>query len=136
LKILVSPTGTTKKRTHREEQRDEHRAGPHAARDRLLVLLELGVGGQVERREADLERLDEGDDAADHRPAEDAVALGPGDERERLHVELPLWRADPDRPRRDAAHHHALEYRLPADRGVALRGDGRLGPAGLDAHVW
>ena len=34
-------------------------------------------------------------------------------------------RAHGDGPRRDAAHHHALDHRLPAERRVARRGERR-----------
>ena len=41
----------------RERERGDHGADPHAARDRLLVLGQLRVGGDAERLEADLQRL-------------------------------------------------------------------------------
>jgi hypothetical protein len=131
---------------HDEEQADgeceggDHGADPHAARDRLFLLLELLVGGDAERGEADLHRLDQRDDAADDRPAQRAVALGPRDERERLDADLAervvrraLGRglADRDGPRRDAAHHDALEHRLPADGRILLRHQGAVWQAGL-----
>ena len=78
----------------------------------------------------------ERDDAADDRPAQDAVALEHADERERAHLDLAQGRlvglepvvgdlvgqrlADRHRPGRDAAHHDALEHGLAADGGVAL----------------
>ena len=103
-----------------EHERDEHGAEPHRAGDRLLLLVELRVGRHAERLEADVERLDERDDAADDRQAERAVALGPGDERERLHVDLAVGLADAHRPGGDAAHHHALHDGLAAYGSVAL----------------
>ena len=39
--------------------------------------------------------------------------------------------ADRDGPRRDAAHHHALEHRLPADGRILLRHQGAVWQAGL-----
>ena len=42
--------------------------------------------------------------------------------------------ADRDGPRRDAAHHHALEHRLPADGRILLRHQGAVWQAGL-RHV-
>ena len=42
--------------------------------------------------------------------------------------------ADRDGPRRDAAHHHALEHRLPADGRIPLRHQGAVWQAGL-GHV-
>ena len=39
--------------------------------------------------------------------------------------------ADGDGPRRDAAHHHALEHRLPADGRILLRHQGAVWQAGL-----
>ena len=130
------PDRDDEEQADREEERDHHRPDPHRAGDRLLVLLQLRVGGDVEGVEADLQRLDERDDTADHGPAEGPVALGPGDERERLDVDLLVGRADGDGPRGDAAHHHALEHRLPADRCITLRLQrGGLGRGGLGAHV-
>ena len=112
----------------REQQREGDRQAPDPAADlfllALLVLLELGVGGDRQRPEADLQRLAEGDDAADHRQAPEPVALRPGDDRLGADLDLALGRAHRDRPDRDAAHHHALEHRLAADRRVAL-GDQR-----------
>ena len=69
----------------REQQREGDRQAPDPAADllllALLVLLELRVGGDRQRPEADLHRLAEGDDAADHRQPPEPVALRPGDER-------------------------------------------------------
>ena len=56
----------------------------------LLVLLELGVGGDRQRPEADLHRLAEGDDAADHRQSPGPVAPRP--RHERLGADLDLRR--------------------------------------------
>jgi hypothetical protein len=122
LNRLVSATGTTKNR-------------PIASA--RPAIRQLRVGGDVERLEADVQRLGERDDAADDGPAQDAVALRPGDERERLHGDLALGGlahlqlaaagdllrqrlADGDGPRGDAAHHHALEDSLAAHGGVTL----------------
>ena len=55
----------------REHQREDDRQAPGEAADLLLlavlVLVELRVGGDRQRPEADLQRLAERDDAADHR---------------------------------------------------------------------
>ena len=55
----------------RQQQREEDRQAPDPAADllllALLVLLHLRVGGDRQRLEADLHRLAEGDDAANHR---------------------------------------------------------------------
>ena len=130
---LVSPTGMTKKRPTESSQREGDRQAPHPAADllllALLVLLELGVGRDRQRLEADLQRLAEGDDAADHRQAQEPVALRPGDERLGGDLDLALGVADRDRPDRDAAHHHALQHRLTADRRVALGDQGAVGHA-------
>ena len=83
------------------------------------------------------ERLAERDDAADERQPQQAVLLEHrgqrmGDdldlaERDLVGLEPALLEllgqrlADGDRPRGDAAHHHALEDGLAADGGVALR---------------
>ena len=69
LNRLVSPTGTTKNSPTANAAR-RARCRTTCARDRLLVLGELRVGRHAERLEADLERLDERDDAADDRQAE------------------------------------------------------------------
>ena len=69
----------------RERQREDDRQAPGEAADRLRLLAvlldELGVGGDRQRPEADLQRLAERDDAADHRQPQEPVALGPGDQR-------------------------------------------------------
>ena len=78
---LVSPTGTTKKRPIDSSSERDDRQAPDPAADllllALLVLLELGVGGDRQRLEADLHRLAEGDDAADHRQRARAGGAGP-----------------------------------------------------------
>ena len=106
----------------RERERRGDGQAPGEAADLLalavLVLLLLGVGGEGERAGADLQRLDERDDAADDRPAQRPVALRPRDERLGADLDLAVGLADRDRPGRDAAHHHALEHRLAADRRV------------------
>ena len=50
-----------------KRERDDDRADPHAAGDRLLLLGQLRVGGDAERLEADHQRLAERDDAAHDR---------------------------------------------------------------------
>ena len=47
------PDGHDEEQADRERERDDDRAGPHAARDLLLVLGQLRVGGDAERLEAD-----------------------------------------------------------------------------------
>ena len=64
-----------------------------------------------------------------------AVALRPGDERLGLDLDLALGGADGDGPDRDAAHHHALEHRLAADRRVALGDQRAVGHAQRVASV-
>ena len=64
-----------------ERQREHHGAGPDGLRDllRLIALLgallgrQLGVGGDLERTEADRHRAAERDDAADDRQPQQAV---------------------------------------------------------------
>src|SRR5581483_10052213 len=92
--------------------------------------------GDAERLEADLQGLAERGHAADQRGAQHAVAPHPRDERLRDDLDLAERRlvrlelaaagdllrrglANGDGPRRDAAHHHALEHRLAADGRVA-----------------
>ncbi len=137
LNRLVSATGTTKNRpiasarppttapAHIAPEISSSSSGSCALAEMLSALKPM------------LQRLGERDDAADDGPAQRAVALRPGDERERLHLDLALGGlahlelaavrdllgqrlADGDGPRGDAAHHHALEDRLPAHRGVTL----------------
>ena len=124
----------------REQQREHDRAGPRAAADLLLLALlvgrDLGVGGDAERLEADLERLAERDHAAHDRQRAAAVPLATRTRAARRSPRSRPWRppwsrarrrpscslgglAHRDRPGRDAAHHHALEDGLAADRGVA-----------------
>src|SRR3954447_12191396 len=128
--------GHDEEQADREQQRDDHRAEPHAARDLLLLLGQLRVGRDTERLEADRHRLDERDDAADDRQAQRAVALQHRGQRKRLDLDVaaggllgvePLALhllgqrlADGDGPGRDAAHHHALEDGLAAHGSVAL----------------
>ncbi len=129
------PDGQQEEQPDRQRQRERDRAHPGAAGDRLLVVGRLRVGRDAERVEADLQRLAERDDAAHDRPAQPAVALEHRDQREALHDDLAARglaelqvpaagdllgrrRTDGDGPRRDAAHHHALEHGLAADRGV------------------
>ena len=127
---LVAPTGMHEEQPDRQHQREEDRQAPHQAADLLRPpRLELGVGGDRERLEADLQRLAEGDDAADHRQSQHPVPLRPGDERLRGDLDLALGRAHRHRPDRDAAHHHALEHRLAADRRVLLGDQGAVGHA-------
>ena len=81
---LVAPTGITKK-SPTARAIESAIVRPHPAADllllALLVLLELGVGRDRQRLEADLERLAERDNPSDHRQAQDAVPLRPGDDR-------------------------------------------------------
>jgi hypothetical protein len=111
LNVLVIPTGA-------------------AAQLLLLAVLargQLGVGGDVERAEPDPQRLHERHHPPDHGQAQRAVALEPRDQREGLHLDVARGLADRHRPGGDAAHHHALEHRLAANRRVAL---GHQGPVG------
>ncbi len=106
----------------REGQRERDGQAPGEAADRLLVLVHLRVRGERERPEADLQRLGEGDDAADHGDPQDPVPPRPRDDRLGGDLDLAVGGADGGGPGRDAAHHHPLEDRLTADRRVA-RGD-------------
>ena len=115
-------------RDHEEEpdrqgQREGDRQAPHPAADLLLLALlvvgELGVGRDRQGPEADLQRLRERDNPADHRPAKHPVTLRPGDDRLRGDLDLALGVAHRHRPGGDAAHHHPLEHSLTADRSVA-----------------
>ena len=97
---------------------------------------QLRVGGDPERAEPDRHRLPQRHHPAHDRQAQRAVALQRGGEGKRRDLDLPFRRlidralvllqllgrrlAHRHRPVGDAAHHHALEHRLPADGGVAL----------------
>ena len=115
------PDGQQEEEPDGEHERERDRASPCGARDLLVLLFELSVRGDAERLEPDLERLDESDDAAHERQPQEAVALEPGDERERLDVDLPVLLAHGHRPGGHAAHHHALEHCLAADWSVPNR---------------
>ena len=100
-----------------------------------------------ERLEADRERLARARRRRGRPASGSARRRGPGDERERLDRDLAVGAlervqlavgdllgqrlAHGDRPRGDAAHHHALEDGLAADGGIALRHQGAVGKAGL-----
>ena len=140
-KMLVRPAGSRKKRptaNSRAKAIVPAQAPPLSSFcSPSLVGRDLGVGGDAERLEADLERLAQGHHAADHRQAQHPVALAPRDERLGGDLDLALGAllrvgaargqllggrlAHRHRPGGDAAHHHALEHRLAADGGV-LRG--------------
>src|SRR5207248_10759858 len=130
----------------REPDREQEREDERALRELLLgLLVVLGrgvVGGDRERAEADRERLAERDHAADHRQSEETVTLHHRLDWAADLGDLPIRLADGDGPVRRAAHHHALEDGLPADRGahrslglVGLLAAGLLEPAleALDA---
>ena len=95
-----------------------------------VLLLRGVVGRDRERPEADRERLAERDDAADDGQPVEAVPRHRRDDRLRDLRDLPVGLADGDGPVAGAAHHHALQDRLAADR----RGHGSAstgGAAGL-----
>ncbi len=138
---LVRPAGSRKNRPTANSQREHDRARPGAAADLLLLALLVGRAPARWRRcrapEADLERLGQRDHAAHDRQAQQPVALGPRDERLGDHLDLAVRAllgvglagrellrrglAHRHRPGGDAAHHHALEHGLAADRGVLGR---------------
>ena len=109
----------------------------HALPEQLLLVLgELRVGGDAERLEADRRATRHSATTPRTTGRRSSGALSDEHERERLDLishwssgaSLGLGLADGDGPRGDAAHHHALEHRLAADRSVPL-GDER--PVGL-----
>src|SRR4026209_2720478 len=112
---LVNPTGTTKKSPTARASESAKVGPPVDPADRLLVLVHLRVRGEREGPEADLQRLGEGDDAAEHGHPQDPVPLRPRDHRLGGDLDLALGGADGGGPGRDAAHHHPLEDRLTAD---------------------
>ena len=130
---LVSPTGMTKKRPTASSSEkaivSPQTQPPISSALAVLVLLELGVGRDRQRLEADLQRLAEGDDAAQDRHPPEAVTLRPGLDRLGADLDLAVGTAHGDGPDRDAAHHHALQHRLAADRRVALGDQGAVGHA-------
>ena len=117
----------------RQRHREDDRQPPDPAADlllvALLVLLQLCVGGDRQGAEADLQRLAERDDAADHRHPPEPVPLRPRNQWFGAELDLALGVAHRDRPGRDAAHHHPLQHRLPANRRVALGDQGAIGHA-------
>ena len=95
----------------------DHREAAELLRGVFLALVgDREARGDGERAHADRERLAERDDAADDRQAQPAPA-----QRDAVDVVLDLGdaavgAAHGDGPARRAAHHHALEHRLPTDR--------------------
>ena len=145
------PDGDQEEQPDREDHRQDDGRDPDAAGDLLRLLLglaggQLRVGRDPERAEADRERLAERDDAAQDRQAQQPVAAQRRADREVRDLDLPergllglqapvvellgARLAHGDGPVGDAAHHHALEHRLPAERCVALRG--QLAVAGAE----
>ena len=138
------PDRQQEEQAYGEDDRHHDRPGPGAAAHLHVGLLglELGVGRDAERLEADLQRFDQRSNASDNREAQPAMALQRGDERLGHHLDLAerrLGRLEPvallqllrrrlahrDGPGRDAAHHHSLENGLPADGSVARCLEGR-----------
>ena len=81
LEQACDPDGNQEEQADREHDRQDHGPEPGAAADLLVVLLRLGVGGDAEGREADLERLGEGDHTAHDRQPEQPVPADPRHER-------------------------------------------------------
>jgi hypothetical protein len=83
---------------------------------RVRVLASHGVGAEVERRDAEVHRLEQRHGATHDGQTEQLDP--PGDRRERLveERERPVGAAHGDRDPRRRAHHHTLEHRLTADR--------------------
>ena len=136
----VSSAGATLKSSDREADRDREGEDRAAQRESSVstssslvgLLLRGVVRRDRERAEADRERLAERDDAADDRQARRSSAAchrrvdRVGDLRD-----LAVGLADGDRPVRRAAHHHALEDGLAADRWRSWCGLAALAAAGL-----
>ena len=59
------------------------------------------------------------------------VALGPRNQRLRADLDLAIGLSHRHGPGRDPAHHHPLEHRLAADRGVATRDGHPVGHPGV-----
>ncbi len=133
--------GDDEKQADREDHRHDDRPRPYPSGDLQIGVGELSVGRDPKRPHADPERFRQRHHPADHRPAVDATALGPRDERKRIDRDLAelgggwLSRglANRDRPGADAAHHHPFEDRLAPERRVT-RGGQRLPPPRPDSR--
>src|SRR5262249_33926046 len=103
----------------RDREREDQRAARELGRD-LLALLALLLGGVArrdrERPEPDRERLAERHHAANDRQPEEAMACHLRLDRTADLSDLAARRADGDGPVAGAAHHHALEDGLAAER--------------------
>jgi hypothetical protein len=121
--------GQEEEQADRQRQRGDDRADPRAARHLLALVAHRGVGRDAHRLQADAERLEQRDRAADHGQAQQPVAAQHRLERERLDVDRLVGQPHGDGPRRHAAHHHALEHRLAAHGGVRPRDERAVGQA-------
>src|ERR1700742_1007514 len=124
---LVSPTGTTKKRPIarisekaivRPQTQPPISSGSPSSSSSIWALAEIARARKP---------------SAIHsgRAPPEAVALRPGLQRLGLDFDRALGCTDGDGPGRDAAHHHSLEHRLPADGRVAFRDERAIGHAKL-----
>ena len=141
-KLMLDQAGQAdrhhEEQTDREHDCDHHRPTPCCAGDLLVLLGELGIRRDSERFQPDPERLGQRDDATNHRPPIDLRRFVHDTSGERLDGDLPksariVLRSgltNRDCPVRDATHHHALEHRLPAKRGIASCGQAPLALAG------
>ena len=129
---FTSVTGTTKNRPIAKAKAITRIADPDAAGELLGVLLaQLCLRGDRQRLEADRERLDQRDHAAQDRHARELaqpralaeLELLDGDLTERaLRGTLGGRLAHGDSPMLDAAHHHALEHGLAAQGRIPRGG--------------
>ena len=112
----VADFATGKHWNEDEEAAEQHHRDGNAPSERLLGdLLLLGhllIGRPRERSVSQPEGFEQRSDAADDRDV--AIALGPRGNGAYRELDLAVGAADRDRPARRAAHHHALENRLPA----------------------
>lgn len=97
----------------REHEREEDRAR-HLLVGELFILLAGHLGRIRERADADDERLNERDRAAQHRLLEDGIAVRDGVDVLRLDLDLPVRVAHRRRRELRPAHHDALDDRLAA----------------------
>ena len=148
--LILDQAGGGDRDDEEEADRQRHREGdrqrPGEAADRLrllpVLLHELGVGRDRERPEADLQRLAERDDAADHRQPQEPVALRPRDERLGGDLDLAVGACAPrpprsrrrasSRPRAPPGRRRARRARRPACRPASgsrrARGAARRSP--------
>ena len=120
---LVAPDRDDEEEADREQQREEDRQAPGEAADLLRLpprRPSCALAEIARARKPIFSDSAEGDDAADHgQPRGSGCRLAQETMGSDVISISPSGVRHGDRPDGDAAHHHALEHRLAADRRVA-----------------